>query len=48
MEITREDSARGTKWSMQLFKAVSVEHSDPNRILDPEGKADSVTVLSWP
>lgn len=47
MEITREDSARGTKWSMQLFK-VSVEHSNPNRILDPEGKADSVPVLSWP
>lgn len=45
MEITREDSARGTKRSMQLFKAVGVEHSNPNRILDPEGKADFVTTF---
>lgn len=36
----------GTKWSTSVSQAVRVERSDPDRVLDPEGKANSVTVPS--
>lgn len=32
---------------MQLCKAARAEQRDPNRVLDPEGKANPVTVTSW-
>ena len=43
----RRLSASGAAWSMQLCKVTRAGQSDPNRILDPEGKADPVTVTSW-
>lgn len=43
----RRLSASGAAWSTQLCKAARAGQSDPNRILDPEGKADAVTITSW-
>lgn len=43
----RRLNASRAAWSTQLCKVARAGQSDPNRILDPEGKADAVTTTSW-